>query len=62
MLSALPGAESQLQAHMRISMNVGLTASQLRQLGQVLATGVDAEMGRRASEALARQLAAKAGK
>ena len=26
MLSALPGAESQLQAHMRISMNVGLTA------------------------------------
>lgn len=62
MLSALPGAESQLQAHMRISMNVGLTAGQLRQLGQVLVTGVDADMGRRASEALARQLAAKAGK
>ncbi|CAG9932909.1 carboxymuconolactone decarboxylase family protein [Candidatus Nitrotoga arctica] len=26
MLSALQGAESQLQAHMRISMNVGITA------------------------------------
>jgi hypothetical protein len=25
MLSALPGAEAQLQSHMRISMNVGLT-------------------------------------
>ncbi len=32
MLSALPGAEPQLQAHMRISMNVGLTTGQLRQL------------------------------
>ena len=32
MLSALPGAEAQLQSHMRVSMNVGLTASQLRQL------------------------------
>ena len=33
MLSALPGAESQFQSHMRISMNVGLTAGQLRQVG-----------------------------
>ena len=37
MLSALPGAEAQLQSHMRVSMNVGLTARQLRQLTQVLA-------------------------
>jgi len=58
MLSALPGAESQLQAHMRISMNVGLTAAQLRQLGDVLASRVDARMGQRAREALERQLAA----
>jgi len=57
MLSALPGAGSQLQAHMRISMNVGLTAGQLRQLTQVLAERVDAESGRRASEALVRHLA-----
>ncbi|MGE8685695.1 MAG: carboxymuconolactone decarboxylase family protein [Achromobacter sp.] len=57
MLSALPGAESQLQAHMRISMNVGITVSQLRQLTQVLSSRVDADMARRASEALDRHLA-----
>ena len=53
MLAALPGAESQLQSHMRISMNVGLTASQLRQLTQ--------DNARRAREALERQLATKSG-
>ncbi|MEN1478576.1 carboxymuconolactone decarboxylase family protein, partial [Pseudomonas aeruginosa] len=57
MLSALPGADSQLQAHMRISMNVGITASQLRQLTQVLSSRVDADMARRANEALDRHLA-----
>jgi 4-carboxymuconolactone decarboxylase len=61
MLSALTGAESQLQAHMRISMNVGLTESQLRQLAEVLAERVDAASARRAREALDRQLAAKTG-
>jgi 4-carboxymuconolactone decarboxylase len=61
MLSALPGAESQLQSHMRISMNVGLTASQLRQLTQVLADRVGADNARRAREALERQLATKSG-
>jgi 4-carboxymuconolactone decarboxylase len=60
MLSALPGAESQLQAHMRISMNVGLTADQLRQVSQVLAAQVDADTARRANEALTRHLASLA--
>ena len=59
MLSALPGAESQLQAHMRISMNVGLTASQLDQLTQVLADRVDAGAAGRAREALARHRATR---
>ncbi len=59
MLSALPGAESQLQSHMNISMNVGLTAGQLRQLAQVLDDRVDAEHARRAREALERHLAAR---
>ena len=54
MLSALPGAESQLQSHMRISMNVGLTPSQLHQLTQVLADRVDADNARRARETLER--------
>ncbi|MBR7896946.1 carboxymuconolactone decarboxylase family protein [Burkholderia multivorans] len=56
MLAALPGAEPQVQAHMRISMNVGITAGQLRQLDQVLAERVNADAARRAREALERQL------
>jgi 4-carboxymuconolactone decarboxylase len=61
MLAALPGAESQLQSHMGISMNVGLTANQLRELAQVLADRVDADAARRAQEALNRQLASRSG-
>ncbi|MDQ0068248.1 alkylhydroperoxidase/carboxymuconolactone decarboxylase family protein YurZ [Variovorax boronicumulans] len=53
MLAALAGVESQLQAHIRISMNVGLSARQMQQLGQVLADRVDADSARRAREALA---------
>ncbi|MCD2512466.1 carboxymuconolactone decarboxylase family protein [Comamonas endophytica] len=57
MLSALPGAESQLQSHMRISMNVGITAAQLQQLAAVLQERVDASNAQRAREALQRHLA-----
>lgn len=57
MLSALPGAEPQLQAHMRIAMNIGVSADQLRQLTLVLAERVDAAAARRAGEALDRHLA-----
>ncbi|WP_420227593.1 carboxymuconolactone decarboxylase family protein [Pigmentiphaga litoralis] len=59
MLSALPGAESQLQSHMGISINVGLTAAQLRQLTDVLANRVGNDHALRAREALARQQAAR---
>ncbi|MFT3800152.1 MAG: carboxymuconolactone decarboxylase family protein [Burkholderiaceae bacterium] len=62
MLSALPGAEPQLLAHMRISMNVGITEGQLRQLTRVLADRVDENTAARAREALARQVAALSGK
>jgi 4-carboxymuconolactone decarboxylase len=58
MLSVIPGAESQLQSHMRISMNVGLSEGQLQRGAQVLGERVDADAARRASEALARHLAA----
>ena len=54
----LPGAESQLQAHMRISLNVGLTQSQLRRLAQVLDNRVGADNAQRARESLDRALAA----
>ncbi len=57
MLSALPGAEAQLQSHMGMSMNTGLSAGQLRQLVDALSERVDAEAARRAREALARHLA-----
>ncbi|MBL3960986.1 carboxymuconolactone decarboxylase family protein [Burkholderia sp. KCJ3K979] len=61
MLAALTGVDSQLQAHMRISMNVGLSAGKLKQLCEVLADRVDREAARRADEALERQLAAAMG-
>jgi 4-carboxymuconolactone decarboxylase len=57
MLAAIAGVESQLQSHMRISMNIGLTAPQLRQLTQVLAERVDAQSASRAQSALERHLA-----
>lgn len=59
MLSALPDADAQLQAHMGFSMNVGLTAGQLNQLTQVLADRVDAEAAARAKGALTRHLASR---
>ena len=59
MLSALPGADAQLQAHMGFSMNVGITAGQLNQLTQVLATKVDGQAATRARDALTRQLASR---
>ena len=57
MLSALPGVAPQLQAHMRISMNVGLTAGQLQQLTDVLAARVHADAAQRARDALAQHVA-----
>ncbi len=59
MLSALEGVAPQLQAHIRIAMNTGVTPQQLRQLIRVLAEQVSADASRRASEALELHLAAK---
>ena len=52
----LQGDESQVQSHMAIRMNVGITAGLLTQL---LTDRVDAEPARRSREALACQLAAE---
>ncbi|MDQ2138014.1 carboxymuconolactone decarboxylase family protein [Alcaligenaceae bacterium B3P038] len=54
MLSVLPGAEAQVQSHMQISKNVGLTTSQLGQLAQILRDQVNADAGERAQNALDR--------
>ncbi|MFK8402289.1 carboxymuconolactone decarboxylase family protein [Pseudomonas sp. BGr12] len=59
MLSALEGVAPQLQAHIRIAMNTGVTPQQLRQLIRVLAEQVSADASRRASEALELHLAAQ---
>ena len=51
-LAATPGVESQLRSHIRASMNVGLTASQLRELPPLLAKGGDADAADRVRDAL----------
>lgn len=61
-LAAMPGVESQLQAHIRISMNIGLTALQLRELADALAQGGHPEAAGRARAAVDRQLAAASGR
>jgi alkylhydroperoxidase/carboxymuconolactone decarboxylase family protein YurZ len=53
-LAAMQGVESQLQSHVRISMNVGLTASQLRGVADVLAKHGQAEAAARARAAVER--------
>jgi 4-carboxymuconolactone decarboxylase len=58
-LAAMPGVESQLQSHVGFSMNVGLTAPQLRQLADVLAERGHAEAAGRARAALAQIESAK---
>ena len=57
-LAAMPGVEAQLRSHMRASLRVGLTATQLRQLSQLLAEHGDAGAAKRADEALTQALAA----
>lgn len=59
MLAAMSGVESQLQSHIRISLNVGLSVGQMQELARVLAEKVDADSGRRAREAIARQQASQ---
>ena len=51
-LAATPGVESQLRSHVAASVRVGLTVSQLRQLGQVLAGHGDADAATRVDSAL----------
>lgn len=61
-LAATPGVEPQLRSHVAASMRVGLTASQLRQLTQVLAEHGDADAARRVREALDKYLVETAGR
>lgn len=55
-LAVTPGVEAQLRSHMRASMNVGLTAAQLRQVIAVLHAGGEGAGAARAQAALDYQL------
>jgi 4-carboxymuconolactone decarboxylase len=59
MLAAIEGVEPQLQSHVSISLNVGITADQLRQVAAGLADGVGGAAGTRVRDAVERQLAAQ---
>ncbi len=56
-LAAMPGVEPQLLSHIRISMNVGLTSLQLRQVADVLVEAGQAHAARRTRVALEKHLA-----
>lgn len=56
-LAAMPGVEAQLRSHMRASLRVGLSPSQLRQVVSALAEGGLPEAASRANEALTQALA-----
>jgi 4-carboxymuconolactone decarboxylase len=51
-LAAMSGVEPQLQSHVRISLNVGLTGAQLSQLADALAAAGHPEAARRARAAI----------
>ena len=56
-LAAMPGVESQLLAHVGVSMNVGLTAAQLHQSADALAEAGHTDAARRTRAALETHLA-----
>ncbi len=56
-LAAMPGVESQLQSHIRVSLNVGLTVMQLRQLAEGLAADGMTDAAQRTRTAVDRVLA-----
>ena len=59
-LASMPGVESQLLSHVGVSMNVGLTATQLRQAADALAAAGQADAATRTRAALERHLAGPA--
>lgn len=59
-LSAMAAVEPQLLAHLRISLNVGLSAGQLRQFADALSDAGEQEPARRLRAALAKHLGAAA--
>ncbi|WP_053936098.1 carboxymuconolactone decarboxylase family protein [Amantichitinum ursilacus] len=59
-LAALTGVESQLQSHVRISLHVGISAAQIRQVAQRLSDASQDAAAQRMRDALEKNLAASA--
>lgn len=59
-LAAMPGVESQLLSHIRVSMNVGLTPAQLRQASDALVKAGHTDAARRTQAALDKHLTGNA--
>lgn len=59
MLSAIPGAEAQLKAHMGMSLNTGITNAQLEAAVKVLQSRADQAFATRASDALQQLLTSR---
>lgn len=57
-LAAMPGVEAQLRSHIRVAMRVGLSATQLQQMAELLSRHGAADAARRAGDALTQALAA----
>ncbi|MCC8107961.1 MAG: carboxymuconolactone decarboxylase family protein [Planctomycetes bacterium] len=51
-LASIPGVEPQLRSHINISMNIGITPAQLREITAVLGDTVDVAIGRSARAVL----------
>ncbi|MDE5709032.1 MAG: carboxymuconolactone decarboxylase family protein [Alistipes sp.] len=58
-LSSIEGLESQLASHLAVSLNVGLTASQLRYLATILKERVGETEGERTAQVLEKALQAR---
>lgn len=56
MLAAMSGVEPQLQSHVGISMNIGVSIEQLRELADVLGARFDPQAATRARDAIQRRL------
>lgn len=56
MLAAMSGVEPQLQSHVGISMNIGVSVEQLRELADVLDARFDPQAATRARDAIERHL------
>ena len=58
-LAAMPGVESQLESHISMGMNTGLTESQLKQIFDLVEQNISREQASTARKSLAKIIAAK---